>query len=83
MGECLRRDGRFHPADRNGVLMSQLAEGGPISEPTDFVPEQCAYGLPNFTPTIPGADWFIDGHRYWEVERIGQRARLRLVEDDL
>lgn len=39
------------------------------------------YSTPGYAPTIPGADWFIEGRRFREVHRVGNRTHLRLIEE--
>ncbi|WP_043737715.1 hypothetical protein [Nocardia asiatica] len=49
--------------------MPEFATGGPIEGPIEFEPSLCTFHAPGFAPTIPGADWFIEGRRYREVGR--------------
>lgn len=50
---------------------------GTVDAPTE-------YATPDLRPTLPGADWFIDGTRYSEVGRAtssggGEQIHLRLA----
>jgi hypothetical protein len=38
-----------------------------LEDTSDRMPNQ--YSTPGFWPTVPGADWFIEGRRYREVGR--------------
>lgn len=50
-----------------------------VYEPDPSCP--ASYSTPGYSPTVPGADWFIEGRRFREVHRVGNAAHLRLTEE--